>query len=138
MKSYIDEDYYYDVYEGDLIPQEKIEKFAKGASYEVKMRIHNKDISNFETEIRDVTCSIAEILYNQYLNKEKLKKIINGSEKIITSEKVGDYSRNIQNISSSELINLASDETIQKEINKEIEKQLLFTGLLYGGVNIVR
>jgi len=51
---------------------------------------------------------------------------------------VGDYSRNIQNVSSSELIAFASEESVQKEISREIEKKLFFTGLLYGGVGIVR
>lgn len=88
--------------------------------------------------MKDATCSVADILYNQYLNKDKIKSIINGSEKIITSEKVGDYSRNIQNVSSSELIAFASEESVQKEISREIEKKLFFTGLLYGGVGIVR
>lgn len=138
MNNYIDYDYYTKTYGGDLIPQEKFDKFAKGASYEVKLRIQNKDIFNFETEVKDATCSVADIIYNQYLNKEKIKNIINGSEKIITSEKVGDYSRNIQNVSSSELIAFASEESIQKEINQEIEKKLFFTGLLYGGAGIVR
>lgn len=136
--NYIDYDYYSNTYDGDLIPQKEFEKFAKGASYEIKLRIQNKDISNFEEEVKYTACSVADILYNKFLNKEKIKNIINGSEKVITSEKVGDYSRNIQSISNSDLMSLASEEKVQNEISLEIEKKLYFTGLLYGGIGCVR
>ena len=137
MNSYIDYNDY-TKFGGNLIPQEKFDKFAKGASYEVRLRIQNRDISNFENEVKDATCSVADILYNQFTEKEKIKNIVSGNEKVITSEKVGDYSRNISAITLNDLLSLSSDEETSKEINKIIEQYLLFTGLLYGGMDCVR
>lgn len=137
MNSYIDYNDY-TKFGGNLIPQEKFDKFAKGASYEVRLRIQNRDISNFENEVKDATCSVADILYNQFAKKEKIKNIVSGNEKVITSEKVGDYSRNISAITLNDLLSLSSDEETSKEINKIIEQYLLFTGLLYGGIDCVR
>ena len=68
MNSYIDYNDY-TKFGGNLIPQEKFDKFAKGASYEVRLRIQNRDISNFENEVKDATCSVADILYNQFTEK---------------------------------------------------------------------
>lgn len=135
---YIDEEYYYDILERDLIPEEKFEEYAIRASNTIRNRVLNKDISLFEEEIKDVTCSVAEIFYNQYLIKERIKNISTGAEKIITSEKVGDYSRNISNVSISELEKLCSEEYIKNQIEEELENQLLWTGLLYCGVPYVR
>lgn len=137
MNSYIDYNDY-TKFGGNLIPQDEFDKFAKGASYEVRLRIQNRDISNFENEVKDATCSVADILYNQFTEKEKIKNIVSGNEKVITSEKVGDYSRNISAITLNDLLSLSSDEETSKEINKIIEQYLLFTGLLYGGIDCVR
>lgn len=136
MNSYIDYEYYSKTYGGNLIPQEQFEKFAKGASYEVRLNIHNKDFSDYEEDVKTATCSVADILYNQFLNKEKIQRVINTSEKIITSEKVGDFQRNFSAVSIADLITLASDSNVQKKIKAEIEKYLFFTGLLYGGMNV--
>ena len=63
---------------------------------------------------------------------------MSGNEKVITSEKVGDYSRNISAITLNDLLSLSSGEETSKEINKIVEQYLLFTGLLYGGIDCVR
>lgn len=136
MDSYIDYDYYSDTYGGNLIPQEQFEKFAKGASYEVRLNIHNKDFSGYEEDVKTATCSVADILYNQFLNKEKIQNVVNTSEKIISSEKIGDYQRNFSTVSIADLISLANNSNVHKEITTEIEKYLFFTGLLYGGINV--
>lgn len=120
-----------------MIPQETFEKYAKGASYEVRLRIHNKDISDYEDVVKECTCSVAEILYNQYLKKEKINNIIDGSENIVTSEKVGDYSRTISSVTLGELVTLSSEDEVSKEIDDVVIKQLLFTNLLYGGINVL-
>lgn len=136
MDSYVDYDFYSETFGGDTIPQETFEKYAKGASYEVRLRIHNKDISDYEDTVKECACSVAEILYNQYLKKEKINNIIDGSEIIVTSEKVGDYSRNISSVTLGELVTLSSDDKVSQEIDKVVTKQLLFTNLLYGGINV--
>lgn len=137
--NYVDYEYYIKTFVGDgkPIPQQEFEKYATKASNKVRNRIFNKDISLFENEIKNVTCSIADILYNQYLNKKRLNNMLNGSELIISSEKVGDYSRNISNVSICDLERICSDEYIKSLIELELEDYLLATGLLYCGVQYV-
>lgn len=137
MNNYIDYDYYNETFKGDLIPQEEFEKYAMKASNKVRNRIMNKDISLFESEVKNVTCSVAEILYNQYLNQERLKNMANGTEKVIASEKVGDWSRNFSNVSIDDFKKLSSNEYTDSLIEEELEDYLLMTGLLYSGVPYV-
>ena len=136
MSNYIDINYYYTTFGGKLIPQEEFEMYAIKASNEVRLRIMNRDISKYETEVKKATCSVADILYNQYLIKQKIQDVMLGTEKVISSEKVGDYSRNFSNVSVSEL-QKQCDNTADK-INEELDKSLLFTGLLYTGIANVR
>lgn len=133
MSNYVNGGYYYNSFKGEIIPQEKLEKFTARASSIIKDHILNKDITFFENDVKNATCSVAEILYNQYLNKERLKNILNGTEKLVTSEKVGDYSRNVSNILASDLEKFCSDEYIKEQIQSELEIQLMWTGLLYNG-----
>lgn len=137
MNNYIDYDYYSNTFHGNVIPQEKFENFAIRASSRIRYRIFNRDISLFEKDVKNATCSVAEILYNQSLNKEKIVNITNGTVKVITSEKVGDYSRNISNPSISDLLQITSEEYINNLIEKELENYLFYTGLLYSGVPYV-
>lgn len=137
MNNYIDEYYYYDTFYGEIIPQEKFELYAMKASNKVRNKIFNRDINGYESEVKNATCLIAEILYNQSLQKEYINNLALGIDKQVTSEKVGDYSRNISNLSISDLENLSSDENVDKRINEELENCLYFTGLLYAGVKSV-
>lgn len=136
MNNYIDDNYYYDTFEGELIPQKEIDKYVALASREVRFRIFNKPITGYEIQVKNTTCRVAEILYNQSLKKERIDSILNGTEKIVTSEKVGDYSRNISAVSLADLE--ADYENTDNKITEEVEKELLFTGLLYSGVRDVR
>ena len=134
MNSYIDFNYYSETFKGTVIPEEKFDKFAIRASRKVKNFVLNKDITKFENDVKSATCSIAEILYNQNLNKDKLTKLLAGSEKQVSSEKVGDYSRNFTSISLIDLEKICSDEYVNKQIKLELYNYLFYTGLLYSGV----
>ena len=83
-----------------------------------------------------VHCQYDGLHVLDFLNKEKIQNVVNTSEKIISSEKVGDFQRNFSTVSIAYLISLASNSNVQKEIKAEIEKYLIFTGLLYGGMNV--
>lgn len=137
MNNYIDYNYYANTFKGTLIPQEKFDVNAMKASSKIRNRIMNKDISSYETEVKNAACLVAEIIYNQELNKIHLNNVINGTENIITSEKVGDYSRTMSGVSITELEKLSSNEYTNKLIDQEIEETLFLTGLLYSGVEIV-
>lgn len=137
MDSYVKSDYYYDTFEGNVIPQDKFENLALRASSKIRNCILNKDISLFQKDIQNATCSVAEILYNQDLSKERLRKIVNGSDKIISSEKVGDWSRNYSNISIEEIKKISDEDYTNILIYETLENYLLWTGLLYSGVSYV-
>lgn len=137
MSNYVDFDYYTKTFKGDLIPRQEFDKYAFRASSKVRNRLLGKKTEPFKLQIKNATCSIADILYNQFLNKKRLNNLLNGSELIISSEKVGDYSRNISNASIADLERLCSDEYVKTLIEIELEDYLLVTGLLYVGVPYV-
>lgn len=134
MNSYIDYNYYSNTFGGTLIPDEEFETYGKRASQEVRIRILNRDISEYEDEVKDCTCKVAEILYNQDIIKEHYKAVVNGTDVLITSEKVGDYSRNLANLSFTDLKALVNENKLEQEISDEIDKDLLFTNLTYRGI----
>ena len=134
--NYIDYQYYSVTFGGTLIPQTNFNKIATEASNIVRNAIMNKDITGFETQVKTATCLVAESVYNQTLKKNKINNVISGTDSIVTSEKVGDYSRTLANVSTSELESLIKDTS--KEIDGILQDYLLMTGLLYNGVVNVR
>lgn len=136
MTNYIDYEYYSLTFGGTLIPQTDFIKMSTQASMKVKNVITGKDISQFEDQVKTATCLVAECLYNQAQRKLKMNNVINGSDAIITSEKVGDYSRTLSNVSASELKALVDG--ADDEINDILNECLLTTGLLYSGMVNVR
>jgi len=138
MNNYIDDNYYYDTFYGELIPLEEIEKYVTLANNEIRLRLFNRSVekTKFEEIVKKTTCRVAEILYNQSLKKQRIENILNGTNQIVTSEKVGDYSRNLSAVSLADL--KADYGSTSQKIDEEVEKSLLFTGLLYSGVIDVR
>ena len=134
--NYIDYQYYSVTFGGTLIPQTNFNKIATEASNIVRNSIMNRDITGYETQVKTATCLVAECVYNQTLKKNKINNVISGTDSIITSEKVGDYSRTLSNVSASELKTLIADTS--KEIDGILQDYLLMTGLLYNGVVNVR
>lgn len=138
MTSYINYQYYHDTFGGTLIPSDKFEKYSVRASNEVRIRIQNRDITGFETEVKNVTCSVAEAIYKQDQLKANYQTMITNGGGMITTEKVGDYSVSKITLSMKELQELCSKESLDQTINSEIESALLFTGLLFRGVSDIR
>lgn len=136
MSNYIDSTYYYSTYNGELIPHEELEKYVMKASSIIRNRILNRDIKNYEEIVKNTTCQVADLLFNQNEFEERIKSVASGTEKVITSEKVGDYSRNISATTLTDLKNLSLD--TKKKIDEVIEENLFFTGLLYMGISDVR
>ncbi len=137
MNNYIDYEYYTNTFKGTSIPKDNFDTLATRASSKVRNAIFNRDISNFKSEVQNATCLVAEILYNQILNKERLQSLINGKNSQISSEKVGDYSINYANTSIGDLEKFTSNEYVDSQILDELYNCLFFTGLLYAGVPYV-
>ena len=136
VNQYADYTYYTGTFGGTLIPQTKFNKYAIKATLIINNRILGKDITGNESIIKHTCCEVAEILYNQDLSETKMKEVANGTQAVITSEKVGDYSRNFSSAGINELKQVVSD--ANTEINTVIDENLLLTGLLYSGVECVR
>lgn len=137
----VDYDYYIDTYQGIEISEEEFEKLVIKASSHINNLIMNRDYTNwygkdYTEQVQMATCSVIEILVEKQLAKQKIKGIIDGTNKSITSEKVGDYSRNFDAVSYKDL----KEETanINNKIFEEASIYLWNTGLMNRGVCYVR
>ena len=80
-KSYVTEDYYQDQYDGDIIPEEKIEKALKQASRHIDSLTYNRIVSQgfsslteFQQEvIREVVCMQADF---EYENADEINSVL--------------------------------------------------------------
>ena len=69
MNSYIDYTYYTETFGGTLVPQNDFDKLSKLASQEVKIRILGRDITDYETEVKDCTCYVLDNDFEKLLRK---------------------------------------------------------------------
>lgn len=130
---YADRNFYVLEYRGDKISSELLNKFLTKASLEVRKNIFNRDITRFEQEVKMVTCTIAEILYDIENIENRINALVSNEGKIIASESIGDFTRNYANATS--IAELKQEITNKKtEIKEELINYLGFTGLLYRGV----
>lgn len=130
MTNYTDYAFYKNTYMGDM-SETDFNRLVARASLEVRNVILNKKIAGHEEEIQMATCSVADILNEIEKIKQKKLKLISSEkeDRIIASEQVADVSRTFANVSSiKDLDNEISNQ--ENEIKIQIEKHLLYTGLL--------
>lgn len=127
--NYTDYKFYSLKYIGNEVPQDDFEVLSVRASEIVRKHIFNRDITGYEDEVQNATCSVTEILYKI---KNIENKIYNSDDKEVKSENVGDYSRTYNVASISEQKEKVSN--LKQEIEEKIRMYLVDTGLLYRGV----
>lgn len=130
MTNYTDYKFYRNIYKGNMLESD-FNTVISRASLDVRNAILNKDITGHEEEVQMATCSVADILNNIEKIKQRKFKLISSAkeDKILASEQVADLSRTFANITN--LKDLDTELSNQeKQINKEIEKYLFYTGLL--------
>lgn len=132
-------DYYINTYKGTEVSQEKFEKIEMKASSHIMNLIMNKDYTNwfgkdYSEQVKMATCSVIDILYDIEQKEGILYKMEQGQN--ISSEKVGDYSRNFETINYKELQEKISNS--KTSIIKEVNNYLWNTGLMNRGVSYVR
>ena len=137
----VDYNYYMDTYQGIEISEEEFERAVIKASSHINNLIMNRDYTNwygkdYTEQVKMATCSIIEILAEKQLAKQKMKGIIDGTNKNITSEKVGDYSRNFEAVSYKDLREETTN--INNKMFEEASVYLWSTGLMNRGVCYVR
>lgn len=132
MTPYVDYKFYLNVYRGDM-PTADFNKLITKASAEVQKNIFNRDVTNYKYEVQMATCSVIDILFKIKKLEDRKDKLISSTNKIVSSESVGDLSRTFAN--TSNLNDLEQEISNQKtKIKEEIGLYLLHTGLLYRGV----
>ena len=131
---YVDYEYYQSKFYGTLIPISEFNKKALEASSKVNYyTVGNIDSDNIPTQVKNATCSIAELLYEQ----EQLKTSItnqNADNKQIASETLGPRSITYLNNNSEIRKKILSDSYLNKKIRNFCHEYLDDTGLMYRGV----
>lgn len=126
--------FYINEYGGDM-PSEYFDKVSVRASYEVQRNIFGRDIKGYETEVQMATCSVADILYQIELAKQRQSKLMsnNKEDRILSSETVADVSRSFANTANvNELNEEISNQ--KSKIREAIRTYLEDTGLMFRGV----
>lgn len=136
MKNYTNYEFYKNTYKGNM-PNDDFDRLVIRASTEVQNVIMNRDISNHIAEVQLATCSVADILLKIEQIENKKSKLISSekADKIIASEQVADVSRTFANTTKLTDLDLEISNQ-QSKIREEIEKNLLWTGLLNRSVNV--
>lgn len=138
----VDYNYYTNIFAGDKIPADIFEKMSARAENELNKLILYKNYSNYRgidytEQVKLAICSVADVLYEVYQRDKILSNLLDGTTKIVSSEKIGDYSRNFENLTPKELMEQNSTSVISRKIYEEASIYLLSTGLLNRGVYIV-
>ena len=136
MKNYTNYEFYKNTYKGNM-PNDDFDRLVIRASTEVQNVIMNRDISNHIADVHLATCSVADILLKIEQIENKKSKLISSekADKIIASEQVADVSRTFANTTKLTDLDLEISNQ-QSKIREEIEKNLLWTGLLNRSVNV--
>ena len=137
----VDYNYYINNYRGTEISEEDFRKLEIKASNHIMNLIMNRDYANwygkdYTEKIQMATCSAIDILIAEEKKKNIINGMIDGTAKVVTSEKVGDYSRNFDNVSYKDIKEEVSDTT--RKITEEASAYLWSTGLMNRGVCYVR
>lgn len=129
---YVDYKYYTEQFFGNLIPESEFNKKALEASSKVNYNtVGNINNNNISTQVKNATCSIAELLYSQ----EQLKvSITNVDKKTIASETVGPRSITYLNNNAEISKQILSDSDLNKKIRNICHEYLDDTFLMYRGI----
>lgn len=127
-------EYYIMTYGGSSIPSPSFQKKAIEASNKVNYYTSNRiDDSILNDDIRNITCQIAELLFEQEELKSKIKQNPNESKEI-ASESLGPRSISYVNKSSLQASQILSEEELEDKIYKIIYQALVHTGLMFRGL----
>lgn len=121
-------EYYNSQYQGRSISASVFGKYGKLASKKVNYYTYNRICdSDIDDDIRDVTCEVAELLFEQENLKEK---ITNSNEKEISSDTLGPRSTSYANKSNLQEKQILSDEQLEQKIYLIIYQALAHKGLM--------
>lgn len=131
MEPYVDLIYYNTEFKGTIIPESSFDRVAREASRKVGYFTCGR-IDNPTTCVKDATCSIAELLYEQ----AKLKSGLIGSanNKSIISETMGPRSVTYENNGQYRDKQIKTDRELDTAIYQICKEYLRDTNLLERGI----
>lgn len=123
----VDYNYYSKNYEGSSIPESSFQKTVLEASSKVNFYTSNRiNETILNDNIKNTTCEIAELIYSQYILKEK----IISDEKCKASETVGPHSVTYVNNKALQEKRILTSEELDYECYKICYRYLALTGLM--------
>lgn len=126
--------YYSEEYEGTNIPESSFSEIAIEASCKVNYYTFNRiNKSNINNDIRNTTCQVAELLFEQEELKNKVKQSSIESKEI-ASETLGPHSISYVNKTNIQANQILSESELESKIYKIIYQTLAHTGLMYRGL----
>ena len=130
LTNLVDYDYYSKKYGGSSIPESSFQKKQIEASRKVNYYTSNRiDNSNLDDNIRNTTCEIAELLFEQEELKAKVKQ--NSVEnKEIASETLGPRSVSYVNKSNLQANQILSEQELEDKVYNIIYQAMAHTGLM--------
>lgn len=130
MLELVDFDYYNQIHKESGIPSDSFKKYSIQASSRVNKYTFNKiNNENIDDNIRNATCEIIDLLFNQDQLKSKQE-----DDKLKVSETVGPHSVTYVNNSNSREKRILNSQELEKECYKICYTYLVSTGLMYRGV----
>lgn len=127
----VDYNYYSNNYKGTVIPQDSFDNMAIKASSIVNLNTYMriKEESQITKDVKDATCEVAELLFNQETLKNKLlqSSVESGD---IASESLGPHSITYINKASIQKEELLTEEEKDKQAYNICYKYLIMTGLM--------
>lgn len=127
-------EYYIMTYGGSSIPESSFKTKVIEASNKVHYYTSNRiDETILNDDIRNVTCQVAELLFEQEKLKSKIKQNSNESNEI-ASESLGPRSISYVNKSNLQASQILSEKELEDKIYKIIYQALVHTGLMYRGI----
>lgn len=131
LNEFVDYFYYIDEYRGSSIPRPLFEKYEIKARSKINYYTSNKiNEDNLDNNIKNATCEIAEIIYEQELLKDKI--LIDSKE--IASESLGPKSVSYVNKINYQSKLVKTESELNKTIYQVCKEKISSTGLMYRGV----
>lgn len=133
MNTYVDYEYYKDNLKCSIIPIDSFENYAIRASSKIRYYTSNRiNDKNINDNIRNATCFIAELLFNQEKLKSKIALESNAKPQI-ASENLGPRSISYVNNTQYQDNQIKTDKELNSSIyqicKENIDSELLFRGV---------
>ena len=127
---------YYSSHGGAKIPQNEFDKYSTIASNIITNQIMNRDYTLYVGSVKNTAMQVVDLVYDKETLKTYERSSVIGASQMVSSEKVGDYSKTYATFGTNDISNVLL--SYDKEIDSVIHDNLFFTGLLNKAVGVIR